>query len=699
MNVAFFSRLYLGRLFLGRLFLAICLCIFGTVGGWAVERPASVELDPESKTTTDQEVQLRLDVQFLASEELRGRDTADETILQAAKYVSDRMDEIGLTTNLVDGGPYQSVKVDLGAQPGSFEKNYAKFTFASGQQGILAKLGEDINPLAVGLERGSVSGKVVFVGYGITAPTLKYNDYAGVNVENAIVILLRKEPGAANPNSPFDGLKNTRHAYFQTKIANAIRHGAAAVMIVNDRASIEAAAKIVRYKIEQEKARDVKIREQLDNLPEKAKNARNTFRMQLDGVVASIKSLDLELEKSNRGLLGISEAGSGVRDDKEQQPRIPVVSIARDLAYRLIQQTTGRALHDIENQIDDEFRPRSYELAGLSAAVTVELKPTSASSPNVIGEIAGRGPLANETVVIGAHYDHVGMGGYGSLAPGTIAVHNGADDNASGVAVMLAAAKVLKQQLSDEPSHRRCVFIGFTGEERGLIGSKYYVDHPLFPLETTAAMLNLDMVGRLRDNELTVYGTGSGDVMEEILERSNQELKFDLFKIPTGYGPSDHQSFYKASIPVLFFFTGLHNDYHRPSDDFDKIDFNSMTRITDMVCDVTKQLAVREQRPNYVETENRVQIRRQLTAYLGVTLSDRGDHVVLSGVSAGSPAEQGGLRVGDQISRLGQRRVRTSSDVLDLLRGRSPGDKLRVQVLRGGNLQNVFVKLGKRASE
>ncbi len=676
----------------------VSVCMLATPT-WAVERPASVESDPESAETADREVQMRLDVQFLASEELRGRDTADETIHQAAKYVSDRMNEVGLDTNLIDDGPYQSVRVNLGAQPGSAESNNVKFTFSGGQQAILGELGQEINPLAVGSEVGNVSGKVVFVGYGITAPRMRYDDYAGIDVKGAIVIVLRKEPGAANPNSPFEGVKNTRHAYFATKIANAIKHGAAAVLIVNDQASIEAAAKIVRYKIAQEKARDVKIREQLKNLPEEAKNARNTFRMQLDGVVASIKSLKLELAKSERGLLGISDAGSGIQDEKQEQSRIPVVSIARDLADRLIKQTVGRHLKDIEAQIDDQFRPSSYVLSGLSGAVSVQLKPTSADSPNVIGEIAGRGELASETVIIGAHYDHVGMGGYGSLAPGTIAVHNGADDNASGVAVMLAAAKTIKQQLNDVPSHRRCVFIGFTGEERGLIGSKYYVDHPLYPLETTAAMLNLDMVGRLRDNELTVYGTGSGDAMEDILERSNEALKFDLFKIPTGYGPSDHQSFYKASIPVLFFFTGLHNDYHRPSDDFDKIDFGSMIRITDMVCDVTKQLAVREQRPEYVETENRVQIRRQLTAYLGVTLSDRGDHVVLSGVTAGGPAEQGGLRVGDQISRLGQRRVRTSSDVLELLRSRSPGDSLRVQVLRAGNLQNVFVKLGKRPAK
>jgi hypothetical protein len=243
------------------------------------------------------------------------------------------------------------------------------------------------------------------------------------------------------------------------------------------------------------------------------------------------------------------------------------------------------------------------------------------------------------------------------------------------------------------------VFIAFTGEERGLVGSRYYVEHPLYALETTAAMINLDMVGRLRDNELTVYGTGSAEGLDALVEQVNESAGFSLYKIPSGYGPSDHMSFYKAGIPVLFYFTGLHNDYHRPSDDFDKIDFGGMTRITDTVGDVTLQLAVRATRPKFVETENRVQIRRQMSVYMGISMSDRGDHVVISYVGKDSPANQSGLKAGDQLSRIGRSRIRTSADVFDLLRKRSPGDALRVQVLRRGKPLDVVVKLAKRPSE
>lgn len=196
--------------------------------------------------------------------------------------------------------------------------------------------------------------------------------------------------------------------------------------------------------------------------------------------------------------------------------------------------------------------------------------------------------------------------------------------------------------------------------------------------------MNLDMVGRLRDNELTVYGTGSGNLMDQIVESANADTKFNLFKIPTGYGPSDHASFYEVGVPVLFFFTGLHNDYHRPSDDFDKIEFGGLTRITDITSNSTFELATCRERPTYAATEKQFQIRRQMTAFLGVSLSDRGDHVVISGLTAGGPAETGGVRVGDRIKTITGKTITTTSDVLENLRDRSPGDELKLRVIRDG---------------
>ena len=211
-------------------------------------------------------------------------------------------------------------------------------------------------------------------------------------------------------------------------------------------------------------------------------------------------------------------------------------------------------------------------------------------------------------------------------------------------------------------------------------------------------MVNLDMVGRLRDNELTVYGTGSSPTFANLVERLNSALPepFRLFKVSTGYGPSDHQSFYEAGIPVLFFFTGLHNDYHRPSDDFDKIDFGGLTRITDIVSDVACELAIRSERPEYAKTDNRVQIRRQLTAYLGVSLLNGSDHVTISSVVEGGPAERGGIRPGDRLKKLGDQTIRTASDVIEWVRAHSSGDRAKAILTRGGEQIELIVELSNR---
>jgi hypothetical protein len=248
-------------------------------------------------------------------------------------------------------------------------------------------------------------------------------------------------------------------------------------------------------------------------------------------------------------------------------------------------------------------------------------------------------------------------------------------------------------------SHRTVLMIAFTGEERGLVGSRCYVDQPVFPIERTAAMINLDMVGRLSDNELTVYGTGSGLEFGSLVRAANTEFAFDLFPIASGYGPSDHQSFYRAGVPVLFFFTGLHDDYHRPSDDFDKIDFGNLTRVTDMVSEVAFRLAVMPERPTYAETETRVQIRRQMTAHLGIRISQRNGGVTVTEVTVGGPASQAGLRPGDRIRRVGGQRVRRNGDLLSWLRARSAGDEFELRVVREHRLMTLRGKLGKRPDE
>ncbi|MGB7328649.1 MAG: M28 family peptidase, partial [Rubripirellula sp.] len=625
------------------------------------------------------------------------RSVANETILLAADYVAKRMSQIGLDTTSFDGKPFQPVSIRLGAEAGPAESNRLVVRFGNEQERIIAELGENLMPLAVGSTRGQLTGPLVFVGYGITAPKLGYDDYAGINAQGAIVIVIRKEPQSADPNSRFNGTRHTRHAFFNTKIKNAIRHGASAVIFVNDPASIEIGVQEQANRIDAERKRKVAIDQQIAALPDGAINNRETLTDKAAGIETMIGSMEVEQNRARRGVMSISEAG----DRPEVIPgdpvtAVPVASVARDIIDAILIRSKGKSLAQIESSIDATLRPDSQVLPNVSATLGVDLKESLRESPNVIGVLPGRGELANETVVVGAHFDHVGMGGIGSLAPGTVAIHNGADDNASGTATMLATADQMVRRLKDVASHRRVVFIGFTGEERGLLGSLHYVRYPRFPIESTVAMINLDMVGRLRDNELTVYGTGTSDAMDGIVEQANRETKFDLFKVPSGYGPSDHQSFCEVGVPVLFFFTGLHNDYHRPSDDFDKIDFGGMTRITDITSNSAFELAVRRQRPTYAATGRDVQIRRQMTAFLGVTLSIRSDQVAITGLTPGGPAETSGIRVGDRLISMSGKPIAQTSDVLALLRNHSPGDEISIDVVRESRRFTVKPKLEAR---
>lgn len=660
------------------------------VGAGNDQLTAVVDAGSDTQVADATEAQLRADIKFLASEELRGRSVTDETIEVAASYLVDRMNGIGLKTDLVDGKPRQPFAVKLGSSVGAVKNNRLTLSSDDADFGeIVVGLNQGLMPLALGSSKANIKGPIVFAGYGVTAPKLDYDDYADVDVDGAVVVVLRKEPQASDPDSKFSGTQNTRHAFFATKIENAIKHGAKAVVLVNDPASVEEAVKNVKQRIDQEKARNTKLAEQLEKLPADAANNRKSIKEKIANAKQMIKSLNESLTNVQQGVLGLTDAG--IR--RENQDSIPIVSVSREVISNALSKTVGKTLAELEAAIDETGSPQSTTLAGVTATLKAELKPSVANTNNVLGLLPGKGDLADQTVVVGAHYDHVGMGGYGSLAPGTVAIHNGADDNASGTSAMLAIAEQMMGRLADAKSHRQVLFMGFSAEERGLLGSQHYVKNPVIPLESTVAMVNLDMVGRLRDNELTIYGTGSAPTFDGLVEKANEDYKFDLFKVPSGYGPSDHQSFYTAGVPVLFFFTGLHDNYHRPTDDFDKIEFGGLTRITDIVSDVTFELATLEQRPEYAETENRVRVRRQITAYMGVSLANRENSVVISGLVQGAPAERAGLKTGDLLEKLGDKSVKSSQQVLEFMRSRSPGQKMPVTVKRDGESISVTIDL------
>ncbi|HET6576844.1 MAG TPA: M28 family peptidase [Gemmatimonadales bacterium] len=320
---------------------------------------------------------------------------------------------------------------------------------------------------------------------------------------------------------------------------------------------------------------------------------------------------------------------------------------------------------------------------------------------NVIGVLPGRDPvLRNEAVIVGAHYDHLGLGGFGSLDPdSTGKVHNGADDNASGAAMLIEIAA----RLDSTPPARTVVFIAFSGEELGLLGSSYYVKHPVYPLSTTLAMINLDMVGRLRQRRLIVYGSRTAREFPALLDSLNWHAGLDLRAQGDGYGPSDQSSFYAAGLPVLHFFTDLHEDYHRTTDDWEKINVRGFEQVAAFTTGLITALANRP-RPltPVVATPTSLAPRASSSAgygaYLGTVpdMTDSPGGVRLLGVRAGSPAEQAGLRGDDIITKIGDMNVPDLQAMTDALRSHQPGDTVSIVVRRGNAVTTLRATLGAR---
>jgi hypothetical protein len=309
--------------------------------------------------------------------------------------------------------------------------------------------------------------------------------------------------------------------------------------------------------------------------------------------------------------------------------------------------------------------------------------------------------LRDEVVVIGAHYDHLGHGGSTSMAQGEAAIHNGADDNASGVAALLDVAG----RLAVDPPARSVLFMAFTGEESGLLGSAHWASQPTRPLDGIRAMLNMDMVGRLEDRPLIVYGTGTAQEWEEILGTAAAAHSLVLTYQPEGYGPSDHTSFYTRDIPVLHFFTNTHADYHRPSDDWEKIDAAGLARVSALVADVARTVADRRTALALVRGAGQPRDPAAAAsagygAWLGTvpdfTAVEKG--VKLGGVTPGSPADAAGLKTGDILVGLGGEEVSDLQAMTNVLRARKPGERIEVVVLRDGAELRTTATLGSRSN-
>ena len=288
---------------------------------------------------------------------------------------------------------------------------------------------------------------------------------------------------------------------------------------------------------------------------------------------------------------------------------------------------------------------------------------------------------AENTIIIGAHFDHLGYGGEGSLFRDSIkAVHNGADDNASGTAVMIDLARKLK----DKNKSNNYLFMAFSGEEMGLLGSNYFVKNPTINTKAVSYMINMDMVGRLKqDSTLAVYGTGTSPMFKQVLKAHND--KFKLIENESGVGPSDHTSFYLADIPVLHFFTGQHEDYHKPGDDSEKLNYAGMEKISSYIFDIISDLDDNGKLA-FRKTKNESESTPRFKVGLGVIpdyLFD-GKGMRIDGVSEGKPAQKAGLQKGDIVIQLGDSTVVNMMTYMRALSVFDKGDKTNVLVDRSG---------------
>ena len=376
-----------------------------------------------------------------------------------------------------------------------------------------------------------------------------------------------------------------------------------------------------------------------------------------------------------------------LRYDRGGDAGLPVINVTRAAADRLLA-AAGLTVAELQKEINASRMPLSAVAGGVQVTLNTALTMVEGQSQNVVAGLPGSGALKDEWIVLGAHYDHLGWGGEGSgsMQADTNAIHNGADDNASGSATLIELARQLSGSLGSEANRRSVMFQAFGAEERGLLGSAYLTKHSPVPMERVTAMLNMDMIGRLSTGKLVLGGAGTSPLWKGLVPSLNSD-SLSITYDDAGFGSSDHQSYYLADKPVLFFFTGQHRQYHRPSDDVALLDLAGMSSIGHLVGRITTDLATRSEAPPFSKPESPQASRRGGFPVVMGTIPDytwEGTGMRLSGARRGSPADKGGLKAGDIIIHFGATEVKSIYDYMYALQAAKAGKPLRVIVLRNG---------------
>ncbi|MEO8498531.1 MAG: PA domain-containing protein, partial [Planctomycetota bacterium] len=357
-------------------------------------------------------------VKYLASDALNGRGVGSPELDQAADYIAKEFSSAGLRTDLFDGKAFQSFEITVDAKLGPTENNRLAFVgpgveVEDPERKFELKLGGEFSTLAVG-GTGVIDAPVVFVGYGITAPDAEYDEYAGIDVKDKVVLVIRKEPQQDNPHSVFDGASASRHAHFATKVSNAYSHGAAAVILVNDQFGIEQAAETSRKQWNESVDELVKLRTEFQANKDATEEETAQHRERVSKLVAQIHTLDEKLQGNHDEILPLDGAGT-----ESTHRKLPVFFASRAAVDQVLNASLGKDLAALELAIDEGPKPHSQELNGWKADCESNVVFEKAIVKNVAGVLEGEGKLADETVIVGAHYDHLGEGGPGSLAPWT----------------------------------------------------------------------------------------------------------------------------------------------------------------------------------------------------------------------------------------------------------------------------------------
>jgi aminopeptidase YwaD len=560
-------------------------------------------------TTTE----LQQHIKYLTSDKLEGRRAGEPGNVLAADYIARCFKQYGLHPAGDSGSYLQSFQFIASTKIG--QRN-ALSVITHGKQ-FAYTVENEFKPLTISADT-TLTAPLVFAGYGISAAdSLQYDDYAGIDVKNKIVCILRYSPDSTQSD------KYSKYSGIMTKLFTARNKGAAGVIFLT--------------------APPVQQNEKF--------------------IVAE----DPRLGGSDIATLSMKWS-----------------------AFETVLKQIGKDLGQIQRTIDSSQHPLSFELPDVTISVQTQIEKVRSTTSNVVGYLPGTdSTLRNEYLVVGGHFDHLGMGGEGSgsLKPDTIAIHHGADDNASGTAGVLELAQYFSTHRN--AFRRSIIFITFTGEELGVLGSDYYVKHPFVPLENTIAMINMDMIGRMKDSVLVIEGMGTSPEFTSLVKRLNSDsLKLSLK--PDGFGPSDQASFYKKDLPVIFFFTNLHSDYHKPSDTWDKINYFGEQKVTQFAERIAEELSNQEKKPSFtkvITTPMGGGDRQGAKVSLGIIPDFAGDTpgMKISGTRPGSPAEKAGLKGDDVIIKFGGKEIKNIYDFTYMLGQFKPGDEVAIVVKRGND--------------